>query len=104
MCFQINGRYSNAVQCVKSQIMDKAIDSILSIGTFEQQCVVIKVMLQPQSLEDHMNTIGIDPSLCNRSSFEQMFLNNIKKHKHADKCDNQQNLKDILDSAMVSNP
>ena len=32
-------------------------------------------------------------------------MNNIKKiHQHAGKCDDQQNLKDIIDDAMVSTP
>ena len=35
-CFQINGKLSHVAQCVKSQIMNKAIDSILYIDTFEQ--------------------------------------------------------------------
>ena len=50
-----------------------------------------------------MKTIGIDQSLCTRSSFEHKCLNNIKYiYQHADKCDDQQNLKDIIDSDMVS--
>ena len=52
-----------------------------------------------------MKTIGIDQSLCTRSSFEHKCMNNIKNiYQHAGKCDDQQNLKDILDAAMVSNP
>ena len=39
--------------------------------TFEKQCVELKCMLQSSRLEDCMKTIGIDLSLCNRSSFEQ---------------------------------
>ena len=32
-------------------------------------------------------------------------MNNIKKiYQHADKCDDQQNLKDIIDDAMLSTP
>ena len=58
--FQIHGRYSYAAQCVKSRIMNKAIEYILSIDTFEQQCVVINGMLQSLRLEDHMKTISID--------------------------------------------
>ena len=82
--------------------MNKATDSILSIDTFEQQCVVIKVMLQSPCIEDHMKNIGIEQKLCNRFSFEHKYLNNIKKiYHHAGKCDNQQNLKDILDAALV---
>ena len=105
MCFQINSKSPHAAQCVKSRILNKAIDSILSIDTFEQQCVVIKGMLQSPRLEYHMKTIGIDQSLCNRSSFEHKFLNNIKNiYQHAVKCNDQQNLKDIIDAAMVSTP
>ena len=60
LCFQINGKSSHAAQWLKSRIMNKAIYSILYIGTFEQQCVVIKSMLQSPHLEYHMKTIGID--------------------------------------------
>ena len=50
-----------------------------------------------------MKTIGIDQSLCKRSSFEHKFLNNIKKkYQHAGKCGDQQKLKDILDDNLVS--
>ena len=59
-------------------------------------------MLQSSHLEHHMNTIGIDKSLCIRSYFEHICMNNIKKiYQHASKCDDQQNLKDTLDAAMV---
>ena len=63
-----------------------------------------KGILQSPRLEDHMKTISIDQSLCNRSSFEHKCLNNIYIYiyQHAGKCDNQQNLKDILDATMVS--
>ena len=69
LCFQINRRDSHATQCVKSRIINKAIDSILSIETFEQQYFVIEFMLKSPRLEDNMKTIDIDQSLCNRSSF-----------------------------------
>ena len=59
-------------------------------------------MLQSPHLEDQINTIGSDQSLCNRSSFEKIYLNNIKNiHQRAGKCDDQQNLKYILDDYMV---
>ena len=63
-------------------------------------------MLQSPRLEDYMKTIGIDQSLFNRSSsFEHKILNNIKNiYQHAVKCDNQKNLEDILDAAMVLTP
>ena len=52
-----------------------------------------------------MKTIGIDQSLFKRSSFEHKCLNNIKNiYQHAVQCDNQQNLKEILDADMVSTP
>ena len=86
MCFQINKKYSHAAQCVKSRILNKAIDSILYIETFEQQYFVIEFMLKSPRLEDNMKTIDIDQSLCNMSSFEHNILNNIKKiYQHAGK-------------------
>ena len=62
-------------------------------------------MLQLSRLEDHMKTIGIDQSLCTRYSFEHKCMKNTKYiYQHAGKCDNQQNLKDIINTAMVSTP
>ena len=62
-------------------------------------------MLQSPRLEDHIHTIGIDKSLFKISSLEHKCMNNIKKiYQPAVKCDDQQNLKDIIDSAMVLNP
>ena len=101
----MNRRYSHASQCVKSWILNKAFDYILCIDTFEQQCVVIKGVLQSPRLEDHMKTIGIDQSLHRRSSFEHKCLNNIKKiYQHSGKFDDQQNLNYVLDAAMVLTP
>ena len=62
-------------------------------------------MLKSPRLDDHMKTIGIYQSLCYRYSFEHKIFNNIKMmYQHAGKCDDQQNLKDVLDDAMVSAP
>ena len=50
-----------------------------------------------------MKTIGIDQSLINRTSVKHKLLNNIKiVYQHDGRCDDQQNLNDILDAAMVS--
>ena len=99
---QINSKSTHAAQCVKSQILNKAIDSILSIETPKQQCVVIKCILQSSRLEDHMKTIGIEQQLFKFSSSEHKCMNNIKYiYQHAGKCDDQQNLQDILDAAMI---
>ena len=60
-------------------------------------------MLQSPRLEDNMSTTGIDQSLCNRSYFEHKCLNNIKKiYQNVGNWDDQQNLKYIIDAAMVS--
>ena len=62
-------------------------------------------MLQSSRLEDYMKTIGIDQYSFARSSFEHRCMNNIKKiYQHAGKCDDQQNLKDIIDAAILSTP
>ena len=60
-------------------------------------------MLQSSSLEDHMNTIGIDLSSLIRSSFEHRCMNNIKNiYQRAGTFDDQNNLKDIIDAALLS--
>ena len=60
-------------------------------------------MLQSSRLEDHMKTISIDQSSFTRSSFEHRCMKNIKKiYQHSGKCDDQQNLKDIIDAAIIS--
>ena len=60
-------------------------------------------MLKASRIEDHMKTIGIDQSLCTRSYFEHKCMNNmIYIYQHVGKCDDQQNLRDIIDAAMVS--
>ena len=52
-----------------------------------------------------MKTIGIDQSSFAGSSFEHRCMNNIKKiYQHAGKCDDQQNLKDILEADILSIP
>ena len=78
LSFQVFNKSPHAAQCVKSRVINKVINSILSINTFEQQCVVIKLMLQSSRLEDHMDTIGIDQSSFARFSFEHRCMNNIK--------------------------
>ena len=60
MCFQKDGKTAQAARCIKSRIITKVIDYVLSIDTFEQQCVVLKGMLQSPRLKYHMKTIGID--------------------------------------------
>ena len=62
-------------------------------------------MLKSSHLEDHMKSIGIDQSSFTRYSFEHRCMNNIKKmYQHAGICDDQQNIKDIIDAAILSNP
>ena len=52
-----------------------------------------------------MKTISIYQSSFPRSSFEYKFMNNIKNiYQQAVKCDDQQNLKDIIEAALLSTP
>ena len=55
LCFQVDNKSPHAAQCVKSRVLKNVIDSILSINTFEQQCVLIICMLQSSRLEDHIS-------------------------------------------------
>ena len=79
MCFMKEGKYDQATRCIKSRIMTKVIDYVLSIDIFEKQCVVLKGMLQSPRLKYHVQTIGIDPSLRNNAIYEHKCLENIKK-------------------------
>ena len=105
MCFMKEGKYDQAVRCIKSSIMTKVIAFFLSIDTFEQQFAVLKGMLQSLRLKDHLQTIGIEQYLSNNAIYEHKCLENIKKiYKHAGKCDNQKQFKDIPGAAMVYTP
>ena len=81
------------------------IDSVLSIGTFEQKYVVLKCMLKLPCPKNNVKTIGIDQSLRNNALYEHKCIENTNNlYKHAGKCNNQKQLKDILESSMVSTP
>ena len=69
MCFRIDGKYDQAAKCVKSRIITKIIDCVTSINTYEQQCVVLKGMLQSPHPKYHIKTIGIYQSLRNCALF-----------------------------------
>ena len=97
MCFLKDGKTTQDSRCIKSRIMTKVIDYVLLIDTFEQQCVVLKVMLQSMRLKYHVQTIGIDQSLSKNALYEHKCLENIKKlYKQAGKCDEQKNSKIFL--------
>ena len=50
-------------------------------------------------------TIGIDQSSFTRSSFKHRCMNNIKKiYQHAGEFDDQQNIKVIIETAILSTP
>ena len=85
--------------------MTKVIDSILPIDTFEQKCAVIKGILKSPRPKYHVQTIGIHPSLSNNAIYKHKYLENIKNlYEKAGKCDDQKQLKYILEAAMVSTP
>ena len=90
MYFLKEGKTAQAVRCIKSRMMNNVIDSVLSIDRFEQQCVILKGMLQSPRLNDHVQTIVIDPYLGNNAIYEHKCLENIKKlYKQAGKWDDQ---------------
>ena len=69
MCFHIDGKSAQTAKCVKSRIISKLIDCVLSMDTFEQQFFVLKGMLQSPRLKYHMNTIVVDQPLSNSDIF-----------------------------------
>ena len=66
---------------------------------------MLKGILQSPRLKDHLQTIGIHPSLSNNAIYEHKCLKNIKTlYKQAVKCDDQQQFKYIIEAYMVSTP
>ena len=105
MCFENNGKTAHNTRCIKSRIMSKVIGSVLPIDTSEQKCVVLKGMLKSLRLKDHVQTISIDQSLSNNDLYEHKCIQNINKlYKQSGKYENQQQLKYIIEAAMVSTP
>ena len=105
MCFMKEGKSDKAARSIKSNIMTKVIDFVLSVDTFEQKRVVLKGMLKSPQLKDHVHNIGIDPSLSKHAIYEHKCLKNIKTlYKQSGKCDNQKQLKDILEAVMAFTP
>ena len=85
-----DGKSDQAARSIKSRIITKVIDYVLSIDTFEQQCVVLKGIFQSPQLKYHVQTIGIEPSLSNNTIHEHKCIEIIKKlYKQADNCDDQ---------------
>ena len=74
MYFQRDGKTTQDARFIKSRKIDKVIDSVISIDTFEQQCVVLKGVLQSPRLKYHVQTIGIDQSLSNNVIYEHKCL------------------------------
>ena len=79
MCFQKDGKTSQAARCINSSIITKVIDYVISIDKFGQQFVMLKFMLQLPRLKYHVQTIGIDQSLSNNSIYEHKCLENKQK-------------------------
>ena len=97
------GGNSHAAQYPKSRALTKVIDLIIEIQSFERQFVIIKGLLQSELPKQHMVTIGLDQSLSNSAMYEYRFLKNIKKlYKCSEKCDDQKQYKEIIESEMVS--
>ena len=105
MCFLKEGKSDQAARCIKSSIITKVVDYVLSTNIFKQQCVVLKGMLQSPWLKDHLKTIGIHPSLRKNAIYEHKCLESIKTlYKQASRYDGQQQFKYILEGVMVSTP
>ena len=57
----------------KSGSISKAVETILSILSFEQQFVVLKVFLQCEILQHDMVTIGVEQSLTKSALYKGFF-------------------------------
>ena len=66
---------------------------------FEQQCAILKGLLQSDLLKQHTVTIGINQSLSNCTMYEHISMENIKKlYTSAGKCNDQLKFKAIIDA------
>ena len=70
LCFQSDGESDHADQCDKSRALNKFVDSIIKIESFNQQCVIITGLLHSALLKHHMVTIRIYQSLSNNALYE----------------------------------
>ena len=82
VCFKIDGKSAQVAKCVKSRIMTKVIDCVISIDKSEQKCVVIKVMLQSPLLKYHVKNISINQSLRSSTLFEHICLLKLRNYKN----------------------
>ena len=48
LSFQTYGKSARAAQCAKIRVLNKVIDIISRIGSFEQKCVIVKRLLQSE--------------------------------------------------------
>ena len=66
---------------------------------------MLKCMFQSPRLKYYVHTVCIDQSLRNNAIYEHKCLESIKNlYKQAVKCGDQQQFKDILETAMFSTP
>ena len=77
-------------------MLTKVIDTILDIDSFDQQCVILKWLLQSEQLKQHMVIIGVYQSLSKSDLYEHRCLGNIKKYKLSGKCDTQQKYREMI--------
>ena len=89
----------------KSRVLTKVVGTIFEIESFEQQCVIIKNLLQSEQLKIHMANIGIDKSLMNSALYEHICLENMKRlYKSDGRYYYQPQYKSLMQSVMVSPP
>ena len=69
MCFHNDIKTTQSTKCIKSMVITKVVDSVLSIVTFEQKHFVLKGVLQSPHLKCHVKNIGINQSLNNNAFF-----------------------------------
>ena len=51
LCFQTDGKSDRAIQCARSRVLNKVIDTIFDIDSFEQKYVIIKGLLKSKWLK-----------------------------------------------------
>ena len=69
----------------------EVVETILSIGWFEKECVILNRVFKSEQPKQHMVAIGVYQLLSNSAMYELSCLENVKKlYKYSGKCDDQQ--------------
>ena len=72
-------KLAHSAKCYNSYALTKVTDLILDIESFEQQCVILKGLLQTDRLKKHIVTIVIYELLSNFAMYKYIIMENMNE-------------------------